>query len=61
MQLTDKHISEFQALHLQKFGVEITKAEALEKCIRLVRLMEIILIHKAKTHASLNNIALINK
>ena len=48
MQLTDKHIIKFQILYLEKFGIEISKAEAVEKGVRLVRLMEIILKNKNK-------------
>ncbi len=48
MTLSDENIAAFQTLYLKKFGVEITKAEAMEKGIRLVRLMEIVLKHRAK-------------
>lgn len=42
MQLADEHIAEFQMLYKKHFGIEISKAEALEKGIRLVRLFEIV-------------------
>lgn len=40
MQLTDQDIFEFQMLYKKHFGVEISKAEALEKGLRLIRLLE---------------------
>ncbi len=52
MQLTDEHIAEFQMLYKKHFGVDISKAEALEKGIRLIRLMEITLKHEAKRRVS---------
>lgn len=42
MKLTDKNIADFQALWCKNFGEEITKEEALEKGLRLVRLVEIV-------------------
>lgn len=48
MQLTDEDITEFQMLYQKHFGVDISKDAALEKGIRLVRLMEITLKHEAK-------------
>jgi hypothetical protein len=42
MELTDEHIAEFQMLYRKHFGKDISKDEALEKGVRLVRLMEII-------------------
>lgn len=48
VQLTDEQINTFRTLHFEKFGVEITKDEALSNGLRLVRLMEIILEHRAK-------------
>ena len=48
MQLTDEKIAEFQVLYKQHFGIEISKAEALEKGIRLIRLLEIVLKHESK-------------
>ena len=52
MQLTDEHVAEFQMLYKKHFGMDISKAEALEKGIRLIRLMEITLKHEAKRKAS---------
>ena len=40
MVLADEHIAEFQALWKKRYGTEITKAEALEKGLRLIRLLE---------------------
>lgn len=51
MQLADEHIKEFQVLYKKHYGVEISTAEALEKGIRLIRLMEIVLKHEAKKQA----------
>lgn len=52
MQLADEHIKEFQMLYKKHYGVEISTAEALEKGIRLIRLMEIVLKHEAKKQAT---------
>ncbi|KND49242.1 MAG: hypothetical protein AB203_02505 [Parcubacteria bacterium C7867-008] len=40
MVLTDKDIAEFQELWKKHYGTEITKAQALDKGLRLVRLIE---------------------
>jgi len=40
MNLTDEHILEFQMLYKKHFGTEITKEQALEKGLRLIRLVE---------------------
>jgi len=40
MNLTDDNILEFQMLYKKHFGIEITKEQALEKGLRLVRLVE---------------------
>ena len=40
MNLTDDNISEFQMLYKKHFGNEITKEQALEKGLRLIRLVE---------------------
>lgn len=42
MRLTDEHIAEFQMLYRKHFGVDIGKEEALEKGLRLIRLMELV-------------------
>lgn len=42
MQLTDEHIAEFQMLYRKHFGIDISKDEALEKGLRLIRLMELV-------------------
>ena len=41
--LTDKEIAEYQRLFNDEFGVELTKAQALEKGLRLVRLLKVVL------------------
>jgi hypothetical protein len=40
MVLADEHIAEFQALYKEHFGIELTKAQALEKGLRVIRLVE---------------------
>ena len=42
MVLADEHIAEFQALWKKHYGTEITRAQALEKGLRLIRLLEAI-------------------
>jgi len=42
MNIMDKHILEFQALYKKHFGTEITKEQALEKGLRLIRLIEVV-------------------
>lgn len=48
MQLTDDDIISFQVLYKKYFGVEISKAQALDKGIRLIRLIEIVSKYEAK-------------
>ena len=40
MNLTDDNLLEFQMLYQKHFGTEITKEQALEKGLRLIRLVE---------------------
>ncbi len=40
MIIADEHIAEFQVLWKKHFGTEITKEQALEKGLRLIRLIE---------------------
>lgn len=40
--LTDEQITKFQTLYKNRFGKEISKEEALEKGVRLVRLIELV-------------------
>ncbi len=42
MKLTDENILEFQMLYKKHFATEITKEQALEKGLRLIRLIEIV-------------------
>ena len=42
MDISDKHILEFQTLWKKHFGIEITKEQALEKGLRIIRLIEIV-------------------
>jgi len=40
--LSDKKIADFQAIYKARFGKEISREEAIEKGIKLLRLIEII-------------------
>lgn len=40
MVIADEHIAEFQKLYKEHFGIELSKAQALEKGLRLIRLIE---------------------
>lgn len=40
--LSDSQVSKFQTIYKNKFGKEISRADALEKGARLVRLMQIV-------------------
>ena len=42
MQLTDQQIKKFQAIYKEEFNKEISKAEALEKGLRLVELIKVV-------------------
>jgi hypothetical protein len=42
MAIADEHIAAFQKLYQEHFGIELTKAQALEKGLRLIRLVEIV-------------------
>ena len=42
MKPSDKDIVSFQAIYKRRFGKDISKAEALEKGAKLLRLMELI-------------------
>ena len=52
MIITDEHITEFQALYKKRYGTDISKEEALEVGLRLIRLMEIVLKETAKQPTS---------
>lgn len=41
--LTEKQILDFQKIYKQKFGKDISKKEALEKGLKLINLLEIII------------------
>ena len=41
--LTDKEITEYQRLFKAEFGIDLTKDQALEKGLRLVRLLRVVL------------------
>lgn len=40
--ITDEHVAEFQRLFKEHFGIELTKAQALDKGHRLIRLIEVV-------------------
>ena len=40
--LTDEQVDKFQDIYRKRFGKEISRADALEKGIKLVRLMDIV-------------------
>ncbi len=40
--LSDEQVTKFQVLYKKQFGREITKEEALEKGVKLVRMMQLI-------------------
>lgn len=40
MVISEEHIEEFRMLYKKHYGIEITKAQALEKGQRLIRLIE---------------------
>ena len=42
MQLTDKHLADLQAIYADEFGVTISKEQAYDEGIRLIRLLELI-------------------
>ena len=42
MNLTDDNLLEFQMLYKKHFGTEITKEQALDKGLRLMRLIEVV-------------------
>ena len=52
MQLSDEHIAEFQMLYRKNFGIDISKEDALDKGLRLIRLIEIVLKHDAEKRAA---------
>ncbi len=53
MTMQEKYINKFKELYKTRFGKEITSTEVLEKCLKLVRLVEIVLeptpIHPEET------------
>lgn len=42
MQLSEQHITQFQMLYAEKFGREISRAEALDMGTKLVRLLQLV-------------------
>lgn len=48
MKLTDQQLSELSAIYKAKFGVELTKKEALEKALQLINLFKAILLENER-------------
>lgn len=48
MKITEKQIESFQTLYKKHFGEEITKEEALNRGLKIIRLIEIVLKEKSK-------------
>lgn len=46
---TNEHIKQFQALYLKRFGVALSKEEALAKGTQLVHLFEVVLRRNARS------------
>ena len=42
MILSDKQVTKFQTLYKSRFGIDISKEEAYEKGIKLIRLLDLI-------------------
>ena len=42
MVLSDKNIADFQAIYKARFGKEISREEAIEKGIKLLRIVELV-------------------
>lgn len=55
LSLTDAQIEEFQRLYEQHYGIRLTKDEALEKGLRLVRMLRATLQATAKKLQSKQN------
>ena len=47
--LTNEHIEQFQALYLKRFGVALSKEEALAKGTNLVHLFAVVLKRNARS------------
>ena len=54
MELSDQHIAEFQTLYKNHFGKEISREEAYEKGIKLLRLIK--LVYKPLTEEELSKL-----
>jgi hypothetical protein len=54
MVLSDEDISSFQAIYRKRFGREISKEDAYEKGIKLLRLMSI--VYRPMTEAEYQNL-----
>ncbi len=54
--ISDERVAKFQALYKSRFGREIGRREALEKGIKLVRLMQLVVGSKqAESHENTGN------
>lgn len=54
MQLTPEQVAKFQAIYKAKFGREISREQAYEQGVKLVRLMQI--IYRPMTQADLEKV-----
>lgn len=41
--MQEKHVNKFKEIYKKHFGKELSREEALEKCLKLTRLMELLL------------------
>ncbi len=48
MQLSEKHISDFQKLYKKRFGKDISKKEALEKGLSVLKIVRQMVTHYKK-------------
>jgi len=59
MVLSDKNISEFQALYKSELGIEISEKDARESAFKLLQLMSI--IHKQPVEQDIINLTSVEK
>lgn len=58
MQLSDEHIEQFRELYRKNFHKEISKEVALDKAMRLIRLVKTVLTEDARITAEENELKL---
>ncbi|MCP4988577.1 MAG: hypothetical protein GY928_21750 [Colwellia sp.] len=52
MQLSEKHISDFQKLYKKRFGINITKKEALKKGLLVLKMVKQMAVFSIKEEQS---------